>query len=309
MKQLRLFLLPVFVWVVFTATAQDKPFYLSFKTTKELQQFLSYSPTRLPLVSAHRGGPEKGFPENALETFQHSTLTQPLIIECDIALSKDSVMVMMHDNKLDRTSTGKGLISDYTYKELQQFKLKDTNGDSTSFHIPTLDEILTWGKNKVIYTLDIKRGVPYAKVIEAVRRCKAEASNVIITYSADQAAEVYKLAPDLMMSVSIQKKEDLDRLHEKGIPDNRMIAFIGTREADKELYELLHSHGILCLLGTMGNLDKQAETKGKRAYYEMIEKGADILSTNAPVAAGEMMKQYADDHQLRSEHVKRGKLN
>jgi glycerophosphoryl diester phosphodiesterase len=299
----------VFLCIVCNATAQTKPFLLEFKTTAELQKFLSYSKIRIPMVSAHRGGPEKGFPENALETFQRSIMTQPLVIECDISLSKDSVLVMMHDNRLDRTSTGKGLISDYTYKELQQFRLKDTNGDTTNFHIPTLDEVLLWGRNKVIYTLDVKKGVPYAKVIEAVRRCHAETGNVIITYSADQAAEVYKLAPDLMMSVSIQNKEDLERLNARGIPDNRMIAFIGTREADKQLYDLLHEHGILCILGTMGNLDKQAATKGNRAYYEMIDRGADMLSTNTPAEAGEMIKLYISDHQLRSNHIKPGNQN
>ncbi|MFY0255201.1 glycerophosphodiester phosphodiesterase family protein [Chitinophaga sp. 30R24] len=289
---------------VFTASAQQTASLLQFKTTTELQQFLSYSQQRIPLISAHRGGPQKGFPENALETFQHSTLFQPVIIECDISLSKDSVMVLMHDNRLDRTSTGTGLIESYTYEELRKFKLKDNDGDTTDFRIPNLDEVLRWGKNKVIFTLDVKRGVPYAKVVEAVRRCKAEASVVLITYSATQAAEVYQLAPDLMISASIQRKEDLERLNGLGIPSNRLVAFIGVKEADEALYQLLHENKILCILGTMGNLDKQAVAKGDKNYYDFVTRGADILSTDRPVEAGRMLQQYRDDNQLHSAHIK-----
>ena len=280
---------------------------ISFKTVTELQQFLSYSKQRVPLISAHRGGPQKGFPENALETFKHSILSQPLVIECDIALSKDSVMVLMHDNRLDRTSTGKGLLSDYTYAELSKFWLKDNAGDTTPFRIPKLDDVLLWGKGKVIFTLDVKRGVPYSMVVDAVRRRRAEAASVIITYNANQAAEVYQLAPDLMISASIQNKEDLQRLPDKGIPDNRLVAFIGVTEANADLYNLLHEHKILCILGTMGNLDRQAVARGEKTYYSFIENGADILSTDRPNEAGKVLQQYIGDNHLYSKHIKTGK--
>ncbi|MET0391774.1 MAG: glycerophosphodiester phosphodiesterase family protein [Chitinophagaceae bacterium] len=297
-------LLPLAVWLLLvTSAGAQQPHRLQFNSVTELQQFLSYSEKRVPLISAHRGGPEKGFPENALETFQHSILVHPLIIECDIALSKDSFLVLMHDNRLDRTSTGTGNIGDYTWKELQQFRLEDNAGDSTPFRIPLLDDVLRWGKGKVIFTLDVKRGVPYAKVIEAVRRTKSESCSVVITYSAGQAAEVYRLAPDLMISASIQKQEDLVRLNEMGVPDNRLVAFVGTREADSTLYRYLHDHKILCILGTMGNLDKQAVARGGQVYYGLAERGADILSTDRPVEAGEQLKKYSDDHGLHSRHI------
>lgn len=285
------------------ADAQQSPWLLKFNNVTELQQFLSWSPRRYPLISAHRGGPQKGFPENAVETFANSIRYQPLVIECDIALSKDSALVMMHDDKLDRTSTGTGPIGDYTLEQLRQLRLKDDEGTVTDFKIPTLEEVLQWGKDKVIYTLDVKKGVPYSKIIEAVRRNKAEAYSVIITYNTDQAAEVYKLAPDLMLSVSVSNKEALDRLSAKGIPDNRLVAFIGTREADSSLYSLLHSRGIQCILGTMGNLDKQATARGDKMYYEYVNRGADILSSDRPVEAGKSVQQYVRDNSLRSQHI------
>lgn len=280
-------------------SAQD---LLHFEKVEDLQQFLRYSPERMPIVSAHRGGPGKGYPENCVETFEHSIQTQPIIIECDIAISKDSALVMMHDDRLDRTTTGNGLVRDYTLNQLKNMYLKDTNGDTTTFHIPTLDEVLNWGRGKVIFTLDVKRGVPYSKVIEAVHRCKAEASSVIITYTTEQAAETHQLDAKLMISVSIGKQEDYDRLHDAGIPDNRMVAFVGVHEPDAELYTMLHKHKIECILGTMGSLDKQADANGDQTFVDYIDHGADILSTDRAYKAGETFKHYITDHHLQSEH-------
>jgi predicted AlkP superfamily pyrophosphatase or phosphodiesterase/glycerophosphoryl diester phosphodiesterase len=293
------------VWLLgcIVAEAQQSPWLLKFNNVTELQQFLSWSPRRYPLISAHRGGPQKGFPENAIETFENSIRYQPLVIECDIALSKDSALVMMHDDRLDRTSTSTGPIGDYTLEQLKQLKLKDDEGTVTDFKIPTLDEVLQWGKDKVIYTLDVKKGVPYSKVIEAVRRNKAESYSVIITYNTSQAAEVYQLAPDLMISASVSNKEALDRLAALGIPDNRLVAFIGTKEADSSLYSLLHSRHIQCILGTMGNLDRQATARGDKMYYDYVSRGADILSSDRPIEAGKSIQQYVRDNGLRSQHV------
>ncbi|WP_276484122.1 glycerophosphodiester phosphodiesterase family protein [Paraflavitalea pollutisoli] len=281
------------------AGAQQSANYLSFRNVAELQRFLSYSPSRVPLVSAHRGGPAKGFPENAVETFSNSLNDQPLIVECDIALSKDSVLMMMHDNTLDRTTTGKGKVEDYTWEELKQLYLKDNEGNLTAFRIPSLDEVLNWGRGKVIYTLDVKRGVPFARVIDAVRRAKAEAGNVIITYNADQADEVHKLAPDLLLSVTIRNAQELQRLHDKGIPDEKMVAFVGVSQPDSSLYNLLHGRKIQCILGTMGNLDRQATARGDKMYAEYISNGADILSTDRPKEAGAVLKQYREDNKLK----------
>ncbi len=64
---------------------------IKLKTTTDLYRFLTYDEKRYPLISAHRGGATTKFPENALETFENSLRQQPVIIECDVRLSKDSV--------------------------------------------------------------------------------------------------------------------------------------------------------------------------------------------------------------------------
>jgi len=287
----------------FTSLSAEKT-DVKLKTIENLYRFLTYNDNRIPLISAHRGGPEPGYPENAIETFMQSAKRQPVIIECDVALTKDSVLVLMHDDKLDRTTNGKGFIRNYTYTQLQDLQLKDNDGSLTSYRIPTLERALEWGADKVIFTLDVKKDVPYEMVVDVIRKKKAAYYSVMITYSASQAAKVHKLAPELMISASMNKPEDLLRLNDFGVPDNRLIAFVGTSEAQSETYQFLHEHGILCILGTMGNLDNQAKVKGDVLYFDLIDRGADILSTDRPVEAGIQLEKYRNDYRLVSDFIK-----
>ena len=283
-----------------SCTAQQKH-HLSFKNTNELQEFLDTRKTNFPLLSAHRGGPMKGFPENAIETFENATRYQPVIIEFDVALSKDSALVIMHDDKLDRTTTGTGPIGDYTYAELQALTLKDDDGKVTTFKIPTLTEVLQWGKGKVLFTVDIKRGVPYEKVIEAIRETKAENRAIVITYNAGQAAAFHRLAPDLMISATVKGKEDLERLNQMGVPTNRIVAFVGVSAPEKAVYEFLASKGITPLLGTMGNLDRSAAANPtRRVFYRLVEDGAAVLSTDDIIGAGKELNEYRKEKGLKT---------
>lgn len=279
--------------------------YIKFNTPAELYQFLKWSPeNRFPLISAHRGGPMPGFPENCIETFDNATTYNPVIIEFDIAYSKDSVMVIMHDDKLDRTSTGKGPIGNYTYEELKAFNLKDDEGKETKFKIPTLDSVLSWSKGKVLLTIDLKKGVSYAKVIEKVRQYKVESNSIIITYTANQAREVHQLASELMISASVQKKAELKRLNSLGIPNNRIVAFVGVSAPDKELYKYLHNKGITTILGTMGNIDKSAMASPvKNVYYHLVNNGADILSGDNLPQASEELDKFRYNKKISSAHI------
>lgn len=258
-------------------------------TTGKAADFFTYKPNQSTKISVHRGGGDlKGYPENCIESFayvakQIGSSAHPAIIECDIDLTKDSVMVMMHDATLDRTTNGTGKLIDKTYAELGQFQLEDNMGNVTPYKIPTLEEVLRWGKNKVTFTLDVKRNVSFAKVVDMVHKTGASDYACVITYNAQDAAKLNQLDPNLMLSVTIRNRAEYDRLREVGVPDNRMVAFVGVKEPDEELYQFLHAKGIACILGTLGNLDKQAAAKGDQVYKTFVQHGADIMSTDRPL--------------------------
>ncbi|WP_268122478.1 glycerophosphodiester phosphodiesterase family protein [Roseivirga pacifica] len=252
--------------------------------------FYAWSADRIPLVSAHRGGPYPGYPENAIETFANVAEKMPAIIECDIAMTKDSVLVMMHDNTVDRTTNGTGKVAELSWAQLQELKLVDNEGTLTEFEIPTLDEVLEWGFGKVLFTLDVKRGVPFSMVVDAVEAANMEAFAAIISYNANDAKLIYDLNPDLMISVGAGSVEAYEAHKALGIPDENMLAFVGVREPEKAVYDMLHEKGITTILGVLGNLDKQAETRGDQVYAEFVKRGADAMSSDRPIEAAEAIK-------------------
>ena len=271
--------------------AEPKPGFATEILEKEGgKAFYSWTEDRIPLISAHRGGPYPGLPENAIATFEHIANITPAIIECDIAMTRDSVLVMMHDNILDRTTTGTGKVIEQDWENLQALYLVDNDGKETEHKIPTLKETLEWGKGKVLFTLDVKRGVPFEKVIEMVQQTGTQAHAAIITYNANDAQKVHELDPTLMISVGLGSEQAYEAHKSLGIPDDNMIAFVGVREPDEAHYQFLHEKGIYCILGVLGNLDKQAEAKGDSLYAGFINRGADILATDRPVEAAAIVK-------------------
>ncbi|GGW67153.1 glycerophosphoryl diester phosphodiesterase [Winogradskyella epiphytica] len=240
-----------------------------------------------PNISVHRGG--KGllnYPENCLETIKFLNDSISAVYEVDVAQTKDGQLVLLHDNAIDRTTTGSGKISDLTYAELQQFNLIDDFGNKTDYKIPLFSEVLTWcSNNNVILTIDIKRSVSQKDVINAIRKAKAEDISLVITYDLKQARMAYELAPDLLLSVPARNHDEFDRLLKSGIPTKNMIAFTGTRLSDQSLFQRLHDENIVCILGTLGNLDNRAEARGEHLYRQWIDLGADILATDRPFEA------------------------
>lgn len=251
--------------------------------------FYSWTEDRIPMVSAHRGGPYPGYPENAIATFNYIAGITPAVVECDIEMTKDSVLIMMHDNTLDRTTTGTGKVRDYLWSELEQLKLVDNEGTETNHTIPTLREVLEWVPGKALLTLDVKRGVPFEKVIAEVQDTNTDMYATIITYSANDAQKVYQLDPSLMISVGLGNEAAYEAHKNLGIPDENMIAFVGLSEPDPEHYQFLHEKGIYCILGVLGNLDKKAEARGDSIYAGFVNRGADILATDRPIEAAKVI--------------------
>lgn len=265
---------------------QDEALHVEKVKQSVLLETLKYTSEDKPMISVHRGGKGlKYYPENCLETLKYINDSIEAIYEIDVAKTKDDVLVLMHDNTLDRTSTGEGNISKYTFDELQAFSLEDDFGNKTKFKIPLFKDVLVWAKdNNVILTIDIKRSVEVEQVVELIREVGAEDISVIITYDLKQAELANTVAPELLLSVSARNNQEVEWLLHSGIPTENMIAFTGTRLSSDSLYAKIHSYGIKTMLGTLGNLDKRAEARGDSLYKIWVHKGIDVIATDRPFA-------------------------
>ena len=76
---------------------------------------------------AHRGASEYA-PENTLSSFYLGLMQGANGIETDVRKTKDGVLVLFHDNTLDRVTDASGAVSDYTWEQLQKVKV---SGNST----------------------------------------------------------------------------------------------------------------------------------------------------------------------------------
>ncbi len=260
---------------------------LNIKNTQELHDFFKYTGQDIPIISGHRGGTTKGYPENCIATFENTLRHTPAFFEIDPRFTKDSVMVLMHDATLDRTTNGTGKVSDYTWEELKKFKLKDPEGNLTAYGIPTLDEVITWSKGKTIINLD-KKDVPLAMTMKTLKKHNAAAHVMLTVHTPDQAKYYYDNIPGVMFSAFVKTKKELEGYEKAGVPWSSIMAYVGpeNKSENKELYDLLHARGVMCMISAAPTYDKLKDPVArKKAYQETFEMGADVLESDLPIEA------------------------
>ena len=84
---------------------------LQFESPQAMRDYFTYAKGKR-IVSGHRGTIEAGLPENSIAAFEAVLRKTPAIFEIDPRYTKDSVAILMHDSTLDRTTNGKGKVSD-----------------------------------------------------------------------------------------------------------------------------------------------------------------------------------------------------
>ena len=142
MKKILLSLLAVFA---LTACAQDRVSVIREKLIKCDESSV--------IVASHRGD-WRNFPENSLAAIDNAIKMGVDIVELDVQRTKDGHLILMHDPKLDRTTTGKGAIADTTLAYIKTLKLKNGCAIRTIHKVPTLEEALIHAKGKIMLNLD-----------------------------------------------------------------------------------------------------------------------------------------------------------
>lgn len=116
---------------------------------------------------AHRGFSSK-YPENTMIAFEKAVEENCDGIETDLNMTKDGIIVICHDETLNRTTNGSGYIKDYTYKELSKLdagtKFSDKFKDQ---RIITIDELLDYVKDKnILLNLELKNDLIHYENLE-----------------------------------------------------------------------------------------------------------------------------------------------
>jgi glycerophosphoryl diester phosphodiesterase len=280
---------------------------IKVKDADELKSYFKYTGKDVPLISGHRGGIIKGYPENSIEAMEHTLKYTPAFFEIDPRVTKDSVIILMHDATLERTTNGTGKVSDYTWEELKKLKLKDKEGNVTTFRIPTLEEAIAWAKGKTILNLD-KKDVPPAMTAKKLKELKVEGHVMVTVHNAKDAKFYYDGNKSLMFSAFVHTKKALEEYEQAGIPWSSVMAYIGPtyKPENKELQDMLHARGVMCMISAAPTYDKLPDpSERKRSYQEIIKSGADVIESDLPIEAAEAIRPLIPKQSTKLKHFGR----
>jgi glycerophosphoryl diester phosphodiesterase len=195
-------------------------------------------------------------PPNTLAGIRRAIEARAHVAEVDIRTSKDGVLICMHDAEVDRTTDGKGKVSDLT---LAQLKLLDASGKFAQFkgeRVPAFREVLDLANGKIGVMLDLKEtGEDYAnKVIAEVRKHGEPKKTVVGIRSVEQAKIFRKLLPEARQIGLIPTQDDIQAFADAGV---KVIRLWPKWLTDETLVPKVRKLGLELHIGTgMGTADE-----------------------------------------------------
>jgi glycerophosphoryl diester phosphodiesterase len=159
------------------------------------------------LKIGHRGA--KGYePENTLIAFQKAIDLGCDAIELDVYLSLDGEIMVIHDEKIDRTTNGKGFVNQINVSELKTFLIDDKH------EIPTLNEVFELANHNIFINIELKSYETTEKVVELIEKYVQEKNRnyndfIISSFDWNALQQVRFLNDDILIGVLTSTDLDL----------------------------------------------------------------------------------------------------
>lgn len=265
----------------FDAATARNPFEYDYSTAEKVASFFRYDPTRWDvIVCGHRGGVYTGFPENCLASLDRLRRYLPIFFEVDPRMTRDGIPVLMHDDTLDRTTTGKGALANHSLYEIEKLSLVDGQGNITSFCVPTVEEAIRWSSNRIVLNFD-RKDVPDGVLCSLVERLNAH--NCIFTvHNVPRAQNILSLLPDAQFSAFMGKMEKFEAFRDAGLLPHVVIAYMESdRIFDAALADSIHAYGIRCMVSTAPYVG--AGVRANEYYQKVLDSHPDIIETDYPL--------------------------
>ncbi len=263
--------------------------------TAELLKQLHNSTSNYIFVVSHRAD-WRNAPENSLQAIENCIMMGVDMVEIDVRMTKDSILMLMHDETIDRTTSGKGKISDYTYSELQNVVLKDGLGVKTFHKIPTLEEVMTLAKGKILVNID-KAGDYMDKVMTVLRKTETVKEVVLKGSKTYENVRVQygKLLDEMIyMPILNEKNKNPEDFIESFMTHYKPVAYeIVFSSTESRVYQLIPTFQkqparvwINALWPEMnaGHCDELAVKNPEENWGWIIKNGGNIIQTDRPEA-------------------------
>lgn len=228
--------------------------YFRYSIHRILYNILS-APKRLEkiLVVAHRGA--SGYaPENTLASFDLAVEMGADFLELDVRLTKDGHFAVIHDEKVDRTTNGRGYVKDFLYEDLKQLDAGSWFSQKFSGQtIPSLTDVLNRYRGKIKFLIEVKDpskqlGIANKLAKELVLHKMDNSGQMeVIVQSFDIAflKQFNRLLPNVPLGVLISYKHGLTA--EKQLKDfSSFASYINPNKmlVTRKFVRKIHQHGL-----------------------------------------------------------------
>ena len=194
------------------------------------------------LKIGHRGAGYE--PENTLKSFQKALDLNADGIELDVHLSSDGHIIVIHDETIDRTTNGKGLVNNLSLSELKSFLIAD------QLEIPTLIEVFDLIDKKCLINVELKGVGTASKVVALIEEYISDKNwkyehFIISSFEWNMLEEVHNLNSNI--AIGVLTEEDVDKalafgesIKAKAInPDFQLLNPENTKEIQKKGFQVL----------------------------------------------------------------------
>ena len=225
-------------------------------------------------VLGHRGcaGLE---PENTMRAFKRALDLGVDFIEFDIRMTKDKKLVVIHDEKLDRTTNGMGFVRDFNFEKIRKFDAE--KGEK----IPSFKQTLKFMKNKrPIILIEIKEPETAEAILKIIKKEKLENKVLVVSFWHNVLKKIKEIDPKIKTGALFRKKvKNIIPLIKEIKADGLGLEY---HSIDEEIVKDCHKE----------NLEINAWTVNEIEDIErMIKLGVDIISSNYPNRVLEILKK------------------
>ncbi|WP_312092293.1 glycerophosphodiester phosphodiesterase [Niallia sp.] len=153
-------------------------------------------------IFAHRGFSAQ-YPENTMKAFEEAAKAKADGIEIDIQMTRDGEIVIIHDEKVDRTTNGLGYVQELSYKELRSLNAGHRFKHIEKEAVPTLIELFDWMEhNTITCNIEMKNNkITYKgmeeKTIELIRKYGFENRIIFSSFNHYSLVHSYRIAPEI----------------------------------------------------------------------------------------------------------------
>ncbi|MBB4036301.1 glycerophosphoryl diester phosphodiesterase [Dysgonomonas hofstadii] len=246
------------------------------------------------IVVAHRGDWRYAM-ENSLPAIENCIKMGVDVVELDIQRTKDGHLILMHDATLDRTTTGKGKVEEWTLDSIKTLKLRNGCAARTKEMVPTLEEALLFAKGRIFLNLD-KADRYFDEVYELLKKTGTERQIIMKgskPYETVQAQFSKYLNEIIYMPIVSLDNENSETIINDFIKKMPPVAFEllykkDTNPLPKEVMKTLSGKSLIwynTLWDTMagGHDDDMSLVSPDQGYGYLIDSlGARIIQTDRP---------------------------